>query len=74
MAKATSAAKTATPKGSKKNKKLTLMIIPFVILVFLFSYFPLHGWIYAFYDYKPPLPLSKSLRKESKVVQTKKQY
>ena len=59
MAKATSAAKTATPKGSKKNKKLTLMIIPFVILVFLFSYFPLHGWIYAFYDYKPPLPLSK---------------
>ena len=49
MAKATSAAKTATPKGSKKNKKLTLMIIPFVILVFLFSYFPLHGWIYAFY-------------------------
>ena len=31
MAKATSAAKTATPKGSKKNKKLTLMIIPFVI-------------------------------------------
>ena len=47
MAKATSAAKAATPKGSKKNKKLTLMIIPFVILVFLFSYFPLHGWIYA---------------------------
>ena len=32
MAKATSAAKTATPKGMKKNKKLTLMIIPFVIL------------------------------------------
>ena len=43
MAKATSAAKAATPKGSKKNKKLTLMIIPFVILVFLFSYFPLHA-------------------------------
>ena len=34
MAKATSAAKTATPKGSKKNKKLTLMIIPFVIFLF----------------------------------------
>ena len=60
MAKATSAAKAATPKGIKKNKKLTLMIIPFVILVFLFSYFPLHGWIYAFYDYKPPLPAHAS--------------
>lgn len=34
-------------------------IIPFIILSFLFSYFPLHGWIYAFFDYKPPLPLSQ---------------
>ncbi|MDE6357388.1 MAG: ABC transporter permease subunit, partial [Eubacteriales bacterium] len=44
----------------KTNKKLTLLILPFIILCFLFSYFPLHGWIYAFYDYKPPIPLSKS--------------
>lgn len=35
------------------------MIAPFIVLCFLFSYFPLHGWIYAFYDYKAPLPLSK---------------
>lgn len=39
--------------------KLFLCIVPFVILSFLFSYFPLHGWIYAFFDYKPPLKLSQ---------------
>ena len=39
--------------------KLFLMILPFLILCFLFSYFPLHGWIYALYDYKAPLKLSQ---------------
>jgi ABC-type polysaccharide transport system permease subunit len=34
-----------------------LMILPLLILVFLFSYFPLHGLIYAFYDYRPPFKL-----------------
>ncbi|WP_124066039.1 ABC transporter permease subunit [Clostridium sp. E02] len=34
-----------------------LMILPFILLVFLFSYFPLHGWVYAFFDYKPPRSL-----------------
>ncbi|AQP42593.1 binding-protein-dependent transport systems inner membrane component [Streptococcus gallolyticus] len=37
-----------------------LTVLPFLILVFLFSYFPLHGWIYALYDYKPALGLSGS--------------
>ncbi|MHC5248649.1 ABC transporter permease [Enterococcus sp. LJL90] len=37
-----------------------LTIIPFLILVFLFAYFPLHGWIYALYDYRPALGLSGS--------------
>lgn len=37
-----------------------LWILPFLILIFLFSYFPLHGWIYAFFDYKPPRSLSQS--------------
>ena len=36
-----------------------LWILPFLILVFLFSYFPLHGWIYSFFDYRPPRALSK---------------
>lgn len=49
----------AVPKSSKKNKKMFIYILPFLILCFLFSYFPLHGWIYAFYDYKPPLSLSQ---------------
>ena len=35
-----------------------LYILPFLILVALFSYFPLYGWIYAFHDYQPPFPIS----------------
>ena len=35
-----------------------LYIVPFLILVLLFAYYPLYGWIYAFFDYKPPFPLS----------------
>ena len=35
-----------------------LMILPFVVLVAVFSYYPLYGWIYAFFDYQPPLPFS----------------
>jgi len=34
------------------------LILPFLILVALFSYFPLFGWIYAFHDYKPPFPIT----------------
>lgn len=38
-----------------------LYILPFLILVLVFSYYPLYGWVYAFFDYKPPFPLSKDL-------------
>ncbi|GHV70344.1 sugar ABC transporter permease [Spirochaetia bacterium] len=34
-----------------------LMILPLLFLVFLFAYFPLQGWLYAFYDYRPPFKL-----------------
>ncbi|MBR3041560.1 MAG: sugar ABC transporter permease [Eubacterium sp.] len=34
------------------------MVLPFVILVLIFSYYPLYGWRYAFYDYKPPKNLA----------------
>ena len=44
--------------GDKRGVRYFLWIQPFLILVFLFSYFPLHGWIYAFFDYKPPRSLS----------------
>ncbi len=43
-----------------EGKIMFLIIVPFLILVFLFSYFPLHGWIYSLYDYKPALGLSGS--------------
>ena len=33
--------------------------MPFLVLCFLFCYFPLHGWIYALYDYRAPLKLSQ---------------
>ena len=51
-------------KAIQKNKKkwdsfkLFLYILPFLILVLIFSYYPLYGWIYAFFDYKPPKPFS----------------
>lgn len=43
-----------------KKYKLFLMALPFLILTFLFAYLPLHGWIYAFYDYRPGIPLSQT--------------
>ena len=46
-------------KARKKwySIKLFLLIIPCLVLVFLFSYFPLHGWAYALFDYRPPFKL-----------------
>lgn len=46
--------------GRKKSFVMFLVIVPFMILVFLFSYFPLWGWIYSLYDYKPALGLAGS--------------
>lgn len=33
--------------------RLWLLSLPFLILIFLFSYLPLYGWVYALFDYKP---------------------
>ena len=38
--------------------KLFLYILPFLIIVGIFSYYPLYGWVYAFFDYRPPKPFS----------------
>lgn len=35
-----------------------LYIVPFLVIVAIFSYYPLYGWFYAFFDYKPPFPLT----------------
>ena len=45
-------------KKKLQSFKLFLMVLPFIILVLLFSYYPLYGWVYAFYDYKPPRALA----------------
>ncbi len=46
--------------AKKRSFKLFLYIVPFIILTLCFSYFPLHGWIYAFFDYNPTLGISGS--------------
>ncbi len=38
--------------------RLFLMMLPFVLLAFVFSYLPLLGWRYAFFDYKSGETLS----------------
>jgi putative aldouronate transport system permease protein len=46
-------------KSNPDSVRMFLYVLPFLVLIFLFSYFPLAGWAYAFYDYKPPLALSQ---------------
>lgn len=43
-----------------KSIRLFLYVAPFIALVLIFSYYPLYGWIYAFYDYRPPKPFSEA--------------
>lgn len=33
--------------------QLFLLMLPFIVLIFLFSYLPLRGWRYGFFDYTP---------------------
>ena len=42
-----------------KKYKLFLMMLPFLVAVFLFSYLPLYGWSYAFFNYKFGVPMSE---------------
>ena len=48
---------------TKKKKKWRsfqefLYILPFLAIVLIFAYYPLYGWVYAFFDYKPPQALT----------------
>ncbi|MEA4890135.1 MAG: ABC transporter permease subunit [Clostridiaceae bacterium] len=50
-------------KKKKRNRDgiiLLLMALPFVAFVFAFSYVPLFGWVFAFFNYKPGISLSQS--------------
>ncbi len=49
-------------RGNPRKKdgvRLFLLTLPFLIAIFVFCYVPLHGWIYAFFNYKPGVALSK---------------
>ena len=46
-------------KKQTKGFRYFIYILPLLILCFVFSYYPLYGWRYAFYDYRPPLKLSQ---------------
>jgi len=50
----------AQPSHRRQSFGLFLTIVPFLVLVFLFSYFPLYGWIYSLYDYRPARGLGGS--------------
>lgn len=53
-------AKSLNKMQRKQGLRMFWLILPFLILAFLFAYLPLFGWVYAFFDYKPPIPLSQS--------------
>ena len=47
-----------TDKKKVRSYTEFLYILPFLVLVLIFSYYPLYGWVYAFFDYNPPFPLT----------------
>ena len=50
--------KTSINKKKWYSIKLFLYVLPFICLTLVFCYYPLYGWIYAFFDYRPPRPFS----------------
>ncbi len=45
-------------KRKLRSYKEFLYILPFIVLVAVFAYYPLYGWVYAFFDYRPPQPMT----------------
>lgn len=39
--------------GRRKKYNLLFMTLPFMIIVLLFNYVPIFGWIYSVFDYIP---------------------
>lgn len=48
------------PSHRKQSFGLFLSILPLLVMVFLFSYLPLYGWIYSLFDYRPARGLAGS--------------
>lgn len=44
----------------KGQKRLLLLVLPFVAYFVIFSYIPIAGWALAFMNYKPGIPLSET--------------
>lgn len=44
----------------KPGIRLFLLALPFFIAAFIFSYLPLFGWSFAFFDYKPGIKLTQN--------------
>ncbi|QHQ59394.1 ABC transporter permease subunit [Anaerocolumna sedimenticola] len=45
-------------KKKLRSYKEFLYILPFIALIAVFAYYPLYGWVYAFFDYRPPQPMT----------------
>lgn len=45
-------------KKKLRSYKEFLYILPFIVLIAVFAYYPLYGWVYAFFDYRPPQPMT----------------
>ncbi|WMJ86560.1 ABC transporter permease subunit [Anaerocolumna sp. MB42-C2] len=45
-------------KKKLRSYKEFLYILPFIMLIAIFAYYPLYGWVYAFFDYRPPQPMT----------------
>lgn len=45
-------------KRKLRSYREFMYILPLMVLVAVFSYYPLYGWVYSFFDYRPPKPLS----------------
>jgi putative aldouronate transport system permease protein len=44
-----------------ERSKLLLLAVPGIAVIFCFHYLPLWGWSFAFFDYKPGIPLARSV-------------
>ena len=55
-----SKSKALTAAKPRKDYKLLYYALPFMIIVLLFNYVPIFGWIYAFFDYIPGVKLKDS--------------
>ena len=43
----------SAPMEMEEKYRLFLMMLPVILLSFIFAYLPIWGWRYAFFDYKP---------------------